>query len=149
MKGRTKKGQFQKGHKLFLGENNHNWKGENVQYRSLHERMYKEVIKPKKCTFCKEKVQLELANISQKYKYNKYDWMWLCRECHLRYDHQWIFKENKWYKVCKRCKIELEVNRENFYKLKLGGFLPKCKKCTYKIMNECRKKKTKTGGRVC
>jgi len=112
------------------GANSPNWKGEKVQYRALHTHMYKKVLKPKNCTFCKEDKKLNLANISQKYKYDKNDWMWLCGQCHARYDKGWIFKKGKWFKKCKGCKITLEVNKQNFYLRTSGKWVFNCKKCS-------------------
>lgn len=113
------------------------WKGDKVQYRALHTRMYKEVKKPKKCTFCKKEKKLDLANISQTYKISKDDWMWLCHSCHGKYDNDWKWIKNNWHKVCSGCKKFLEVNRDNFYlydknKKNNNEWSTRCKECNRK-----------------
>lgn len=66
-----------------IGENNHNWKGDNVGYHSLHRWVKKYKIKPKECQHCgKEKKYLELANISGEYKRDINDYVYLCMRCH-------------------------------------------------------------------
>lgn len=117
-----------------MGEKNPAWTGNKVQYGALHQRIRKEIKRPIKCTFCKKKKKLNLANISQKYKHTLDDWMYLCSKCHQRYDHNWTWKNKKWFKKCKICKKELEVNTDNFkkYNDENKGWFSYCKKCSIK-----------------
>jgi hypothetical protein len=125
-----RKGKKDCGCEVNKGKNHYNWKGKNVQYRSLHEQMYKLVPKPINCTFCQSDKKLDLANKSQKYLYTKKDWIWLCKRCHGKYDNGWERKENKWFKTCKGCLNKLEVNTDNFYIRKTGKFVNVCKECS-------------------
>jgi len=81
---------FQKGNqfgKLNTGENNGQWKGDNVGLTALHKHIKKFLIKPNECKNCKKtKIKLDLANISQSYKRDLNDWEWLCRSCHMKKD---------------------------------------------------------------
>jgi len=136
-------GHFKKGHKLFVGERNPQWKGENVKYRALHKRMYDLVKKPKKCKICKNKKPLQLANKSQKYLYDKKDWMWLCSLCHSRYDHNWKMIKGNWWKNCTICNVLLEANEQNFYQVKSKKRIMSmsiCKKCS---SIKCKEYRTK------
>lgn len=67
-------------------ENNANWKGDKVGYKSLHEWVRRYLPKPKLCKDCKLVKPFEVANISQKYKRDLVDWEWLCRKCHINKD---------------------------------------------------------------
>lgn len=111
------------------GKKSSTWKGSKVGKTALHVRLHSKKKKEHFCNFCKQEKRLDLANISQEYKHTLDDWMWLCRECHVRYDNGWIFKNHTWYKVCKYCKKLLEINADNFYKRSTGKWFPDCKKC--------------------
>lgn len=39
---------------------------------------------------------------------------------HRKRDEGWIKRDNKWFKICKRCNRLLEVNTDNFYLRKSG-----------------------------
>lgn len=67
---------------LTSGEKNGNWKGENVGYVALHNRIKKQLVKPELCTKCLRAKKLELSNKSGKYKTSVNDWEWICRSCH-------------------------------------------------------------------
>lgn len=54
----------------------------------------------------------------------------LTHKHHMRIEKGWKFVDNKWFKVCKGCNKEIEVNRSNFHQRKTGKFVPQCKKCT-------------------
>jgi len=72
------------------GENNVNWKGENVSYRELHKWLNKKFGKPRQCQHCNstsEKIY-DWANISKEYKRDLDDWIRLCRSCHIKYDRK-------------------------------------------------------------
>lgn len=67
-----------------LGELNPMWKGDKVLYGALHLWIKSRLKKPKKCSNCnKISKNIDLANISQKYKRDLKDWEWLCRRCHM------------------------------------------------------------------
>lgn len=68
------------------GENNPNWKGNNVKFHGLHRWVERNKGKPDVCRYCKNPGWLDLANISQKYKRDLNDWEWLCRKCHMMKD---------------------------------------------------------------
>jgi ribosomal protein L37AE/L43A len=71
-------------------KNNRNpmWKGDNVGYGSLHEWIRKRKIKPNFCEYCKIRKAYDLANISQTYKRDINDYIWLCRSCHMKSDNR-------------------------------------------------------------
>ena len=55
---------------------------------------------------------------------------------HGRLDAGWFKENNKWFKVCKGCGKELEINAKNFYFRSSGRCLPRCKGCS----NDTKKK---------
>lgn len=110
-----------------------NFKGYGFSNETLHDRMKKLINKAELCQICKQKQPVDLANKSQKYLMKKSDWMWLCRQCHIRYDRGWKFIRNKWFKTCKKCNKQKEVNESNFYKQKTGSWFIYCKPCWSKI----------------
>lgn len=68
------------------GKNNPNWKGDNVGYNGLHSFVKNRKGKPNRCDDCKNKLPLDLANISGNYLRELDDWEWLCRKCHMHKD---------------------------------------------------------------
>jgi len=80
--------EFKRGHNI--GENNINWKGDEVKYRSLHSWIHRYKGKPSKCENClKDNLsghQIHWANISHNYKRELSDWIRLCVKCHKTYD---------------------------------------------------------------
>jgi hypothetical protein len=88
------KAGWNKGLKMpsITGENNYQWKGENVSYRSLHRWVVKKLGLAKKCRHCgKEKTtpkSIQWANIDHNYKRNLIDWIELCSSCHKIYDNK-------------------------------------------------------------
>lgn len=70
------------------GENNYQWKGENVSYRNLHRWVEKVLGKPIKCAMLDEECsgRLEWSNISGQYKRDPSDWQRLCKIHHVKYD---------------------------------------------------------------
>lgn len=127
------------------------WKGDDVGYRALHQRMYKEVKKPDMCEICKNNPTKELANKSHEYKTTPDDWMWLCKECHARYDKNWFFKDNKWFKQCKDCGRLLEVNENNFYRRTSGKWVAICKICSNldAVKKSYKRKSNRIKNRLC
>lgn len=71
----------------YLAENNPMWKGKDVGYGKLHDwvrRHKKTSLYCEKCGIVYDK--LDLANISQEYRRDINDYLWLCRKCHMRED---------------------------------------------------------------
>ena len=68
------------------GSKNHQWRGDNVSYRSLHKWVHRNKPKPNNCENCQQQKKLEAANISGKYLRILSDWEWLCRRCHMEKD---------------------------------------------------------------
>ena len=73
------------------GENNIAWKGDNVGYEALHAYVRDRLDKPNVCPNCGEHKDLELSNVSYKYRRDLNDWKYLCAKCHDEYD-----RENGW-----------------------------------------------------
>ena len=79
------------GAKIFKtrGENNCNWKGDQVGNKALH-KWIRRNHPPKKdeCMFClKETNKLDLANMTGVYDRDRSNYMYLCESCHTSYDH--------------------------------------------------------------
>ena len=73
--------------KINVADKNGNWRGDNVGYNGIHDFMHRRMKQPKSCQSCgKITSNLDLANISQKYKRVVDDWEWLCRKCHMQKD---------------------------------------------------------------
>ena len=70
------------------GENNGNWKGNNLTYRGLHRRIRTLKPKPELCEKCQTKKAYDAANISGKYLLDVNDWIYLCRSCHMIEDQR-------------------------------------------------------------
>ena len=75
------------------GEKNHNWKGDKVDYGSLHSWIRRHLSKPTECEHCgkigkkeNNKWNIHWANIDHTYKRNTKDWIALCPKCHGEYD---------------------------------------------------------------
>jgi len=83
-----------------MGENNPNWKGNEVGYEALHSWLKDRIKKPKFCKECKKNPPCDLAN---KGIYNRdvKNWEWLCRRCHMKKDgriknlKQYVMEKNK------------------------------------------------------
>lgn len=85
-----------------VGENNVNWKGDEVGYDALHDWVSRKLGRPKKCEHCglnDSSRRYEWANKSHKYKRELDDWIRLCKKCHMRYDDamtkHWITRKAK------------------------------------------------------
>jgi hypothetical protein len=78
-----------KKHPSMQGEGHHAWKGDNVNYGSLHDWVARYRGREKKCDECgicdKEKYY-HWANISGEYKRDLNDWIRLCTPCHSKMD---------------------------------------------------------------
>lgn len=58
------------------------WKGDEVSYRSLHQWVNRNFIKPEKCERCGKKVKLEASN-NGKLNRERSQWEFICKPCHL------------------------------------------------------------------
>jgi len=86
---RVKIGRANRGRKRddMRGENNHNWRGDDVGYFALHAWLKRNFEKPKQCLLCgADKHRIEWANISGKYKRDRDDYITICRSCHFNFD---------------------------------------------------------------
>jgi hypothetical protein len=65
------------------------WKGDDVGYRGLHERIKTRLGKPNKCSHCgtTAKSMYHWANVSGEYKMDLKDWIRLCVSCHKKFDY--------------------------------------------------------------
>lgn len=98
--------------KLRENENNPNWVGTKIGKNAVHDWVRRRKTKPKWCSFCKKEPPRDLANISQKYKIDVSDFVWICRRCHMLSDGRLNrllrqaairSKKMKWMK--RRCKV--------------------------------------------
>lgn len=62
------------------------WKGERAGYHAMHSWAKRRLKRPSICPDCGQRPPYDLANISQKYKRDLLDWVWLCRSCHTKFD---------------------------------------------------------------
>lgn len=70
-----------------LGENNSQWKGENiVDVDALHLWLRRRLIPTKLCAICHERPPHDLANKTGIYNRDFENWYWLCRRCHVKSD---------------------------------------------------------------
>lgn len=86
-----KQGKANKGRKRpdVKGENNANWKGDDVGYFALHAWLKRNFDKPNECTLCsRTDFRIEWANISGQYKRDIKDFLALCRSCHYKFDRK-------------------------------------------------------------
>ena len=72
------------------GENNPNWKGENICYKYIHKWVRKHKPKPLdlSCEICGQVEKLELSNISGEYHRDINDFQWSCRKCNRKHDRE-------------------------------------------------------------
>ena len=78
-------------HQFNKGINHGNWKGDGVNYSSLHTWVTRWKEKPKVCESCKtssEVKRLVWANKDHTYKRNLDDYISLCYKCHYHYDRR-------------------------------------------------------------
>lgn len=72
------------------GDNNHNWKGDNASYRSLHSWVARKLGQPTTCSECGKTNlfgrAIHWSNISGDYRRELDDWQRLCAKCHGAYD---------------------------------------------------------------
>lgn len=137
---KNKKGKKLNWKNKLIGINNHNWKGDKVSYRSLHEWIRRHKPKSMFCEKCgKVTEKLEVANISKLYKRDISDFRWLCRSCHSTED-----KKVKNFKGIKEKKkgimlICLNCNKEYYitnYRIKTSKFC--CRNCKDKYRGKRR-----------
>jgi len=86
---REKNGRFAKGNQQPKGKESHHWKGENIGYGAIHERIKTKFGKASGCEnlSCEKKSNsFDWANLSGEYKFERSDWKMLCRKYHLQID---------------------------------------------------------------
>lgn len=75
-----------------LGNNNVNWKGDDVGYFALHSWVKRHLGRPNKCQHCglesNNPNMIQWANKSWEYKRTVNDWLRLCAKCHSSYDRK-------------------------------------------------------------
>lgn len=72
-----------------VGNKAHNWKGDAVKYRALHEWVVRHKGKAKKCIDCETiKGKIEYSNIDHKYRRVLSDYQPRCTPCHRKYDYE-------------------------------------------------------------
>lgn len=71
------------------GKNNPSWKGDNASYEAIHMWIRKHLAKPESglCPNCNVKQVCDVACITGIYNRDFYNWKWLCRSCHFKYDY--------------------------------------------------------------
>ena len=86
--GLVPKSAFKKGQ--FSNEKHKNWKGNDVNYRDLHNWVARWKGQPSTCEKCgRERLtghSIHWANIDHKYRRVLDDWIRLCAKCHKDYD---------------------------------------------------------------
>lgn len=91
-------GYITRGNKI-KNEKHPAWKGDGVGLNSLHRWVKKRKPKTDLCENCKKDKPIDLANISQEYRRDIFDFIWLCRRCHMKGDGRMKnlrnYKENK------------------------------------------------------
>lgn len=115
------------------------FKGTLNEYQQLHSWIRKHKPKPECCELCKKtkivliwrrgptkRIDLELANISGKYKKDIDDFMWICHKCHLEFDGTMVRSDGK------KCRYFC-FGKCYYYKNKCVGSFKNCK--IYQIMN--------------
>ena len=82
------------------GPNNHQWKGDNIGYHSLHKWLRDNLPKPEFCELCGKKPAKDIANISGEYNRSFDNYLYICYRCHC--DHfiteMNVNERNKWEK---------------------------------------------------
>ena len=104
-----------------LGEKNHNWKGNNVTYHTLHNWIRRRLVKPELCPKCQRKVKLQLSCKDHKYIKDLTLWSYLCQSCHRKADGANNIK--KFY--CKLCNKRISRTSGKYGK-------GRCNKCARK-----------------
>lgn len=69
------------------GENNANWKANNITKWGLHKWLRANIPKPEFCEICKDKSPRDMANITGIYDRDFKNWAWFCARCHKYYDN--------------------------------------------------------------
>lgn len=76
----------------YVGEANHQWKGEKATYRAIHHWIEKKLGKPDECRECGitgdrgKQRNYHWANLSGKYRRDIKDWARMCVPCHKKFD---------------------------------------------------------------
>lgn len=74
------------GRKHYYGTEHPGWKGDDVGTDGLHAYVRKYLPQSELCQFCNVRKSYDLANITGNYKRDFYNWKYLCRSCHKKFD---------------------------------------------------------------
>lgn len=76
----------------------------------------------------------EIHHLNSDKSDNRLENLHICqsRQEHVRLDLGWWKEGSKWFKKCPYCKLDLEVNQENFWRRSNGQFIHVCKSCGHK-----------------
>jgi hypothetical protein len=85
-----------------IGDLHHDWKGDEVSYKGLHQWMRRHIPKPDFCQSCKIEPPRDMANVTGIYNREPVNWKWLCRSCHKLFDYKKI-RESYQKRYCKLC----------------------------------------------
>ena len=88
-KGNPKKWKHSASFKLKRQRNgNPNWKGDNVNSRSLHSWIKLNFKKNRVCKHCGRQGKTDWSNKDHRYSRKRKDWQELCRSCHQLFDYK-------------------------------------------------------------
>lgn len=90
----------------FKGENNGNFKGDDIGYAGIHAWVYRNIPKPLVCSRCHgiTSGRLEAHNISGEYRRDVSDWVYLCSACHREVDGRAV-KNSERFKAMNRGEV--------------------------------------------
>ena len=94
---------------MLIGNKNPAWKGNKAGYKAIHMWVNKHKGKPKKCSKCGSKKNVEWANVDGKYKRKLGDYIAMCKKCHIKYD--WT---DEWSKNISKAQKDRKRKRDKF-----------------------------------
>lgn len=87
----------QKISKAMMGMQNHNWVGDAISYKALHQWIRRRLPMPPVCQLCMEREPHDLANTTGNYNREFLNYAWYCRSCHMLVDHRMRNLKNQEY----------------------------------------------------
>lgn len=76
----------------FIGNKHPKWKGDDIDYSTMHKWIRRHLPKPEYCEICGIREPTEVANFNGKYLREFIYWWWLCMPCHREYDSRRCLK---------------------------------------------------------